>query len=117
MNPHMSQGKLAKLVGCSRQFINSLEMGVNEDMGADLAICIADALHIPIRWLVRGDPLRAYVRLSPTEEKALADFRSLPPKLQQHFVDSVHSLAAIHPTEADPFPLAPPPPQARKKPR
>lgn len=110
----LTQGQLAEIVGCKRQNISSLETGAHENLGADLAICICDTLKISIRWLVRGDPLQHYVRLSKVEEAALRDFRSLPPALQKHFVDSVHSLAALQPTSDNPFPLAPHPPYAKK---
>lgn len=111
----LTQQQLADLVDCTRQNIASLEGGVHENLGAVLAIKMADALHIAIRWLVLGDPLRSYVRLSREEEGALRAFRSLPPALQKHFVDSVKSLAAIHPTPENPFPLAPRPADPRHK--
>lgn len=103
----MTQGELAKLVGCSRQFLNNLETGHSKELGADLAICIADALNVSIRWLVRGDPLRGYYKLTPAEEAGLVAFRALPPALQKHFYESVKTLSAIQPTPDNPFPLAP----------
>jgi transcriptional regulator with XRE-family HTH domain len=104
----MSQGELAGLVGCSRQFLNNLETGHSKELGAELAINIADVLNISIRWLVIGDPLRKYHRLAPDEEIGLLSYRALPPALKKHFLDSIKSLAAIHPTADDPFPLVPP---------
>lgn len=104
----LTQGQLATLVGCASQNINSLEVGKHENLGAALAISIADALQIGIRWLVLGNPLNAYVRLSREEETSLRAFRTLPPALQKHFMDSVKSLAAIQPSAENPFPHAPP---------
>lgn len=105
----MTQGELAGLVGCSRQFLNNLETGHSKELGADLAICIADALNVSIHWLVRGDPLRGYYKLTNEEEAGLLAFRSLSPALQKHFLDSVKALSAIQPTPDNPFPLAPKP--------
>lgn len=104
----MPQGELARLVGCSRQFLNNLETGHSKELGAELAISIADNLNISIRWLVRGDPLRGYYRLASDEEINLLCYRALTPALQKHFSDGIKSLAAIQPTEADPFPATPP---------
>ena len=103
----LSKVKLAKLVECSRPYIVALESGRTETPNADLALRLSDALGVPMRWLIRGDPLTAYARLSREEEFALTVYRRLPPALKKLYMDNVRSLSALAPSVGNPFPMAP----------
>lgn len=97
----MTKTALAGLAGCSRQFLIALEKGDYKDVGADLAISLSDALKVPIRWLIRGDPLQAYQRIDRDEDSLLRAYRKLSPALREHAQANIASLAAIQqPTSA-----------------
>lgn len=81
--------------------------GLKANIGAELGISLADALGVPVRWLLLGDPMSSYYRLSSDEVRLLNNFRRLTPALRKHFLESLNSLAAIQPTASDPFPTSP----------
>lgn len=90
--PPITKKALAVMAGCSRQFLIALEQDHYKDVSATLVVALSDALEVPIRWLVSGDPMQAYQRISREEDALLALFRGLSPSMKKHVLDNLKSL-------------------------
>lgn len=104
----LSLEQLAKKVGCSKQTIGHYETGSTKTVSMNVLFPLADVLDVSARWLATGEGEPKPFGLRNEHEKELvATYRTLPPPLQEHLLQTSVSLAS----SVLPSPPYPKPPQ------
>lgn len=107
----LSLEQLAKRVGCSKQTIGHYETGSTKTVSMNVLFPLADVLDVSARWLATGEGEPKPFGLRNDHEKELvATYRTLPPPLQEHLLQTSVSLASSV-LPSPPFPKPPQTPQ------
>lgn len=100
--------EVSKRAGCTKAAISNYERGYAKSVTMDLLFPLAQALEVTPQWLATGKGGFETIAVRTDQEKELiATYRTLPPALQDHLVQTSVSLASSV-LPSPPYPKAPP---------
>ncbi len=101
--------EVSRRAGCTKAAISNYERGYAKSVTMDLLFPLAQALEVTPQWLATGKGGFDVIAVRTEQEKELiATYRTLPPALQDHLVQTSVSLAST----VLPSPPYPKPPHA-----
>lgn len=87
----MTQERLAEAIGVTRNTITLLETGATSTLSAENTKACADALGLPVNYLIHGEPFEpgwavteepAMLKLSPDAAQVAIDYAACPPAIR-----------------------------------
>ena len=101
--------EVSRRAGCTKAAISNYERGYAKSVTMDLLFPLAQALEVSPQWLATGHGAFETIAVRNEQERELiATYRTLPPTLQDHLVQTSVSLAS----SVLPIPPYPKPPSS-----
>lgn len=105
---NLTLDEVSRRAGCTKAAISNYERGYAKSVTMDLLFPLAQALEVSPQWLATGKGgYDALAVRSDQEKELIATYRTLPPSLQDHLLQTSVSLAST----VLPSPPYPRPPQ------